>query len=79
MMDVLGLDPLSDRWAAVSAVDDAPHRALSALVGHLLEERQRARAGRDFATADALRDRLLAAGIVVEDTPDRSIWTLKDA
>ena len=46
---------------------------------HLLEERQQARARRDFATADALRDRLLAAGIAVEDTPDGPMWTLKDS
>jgi cysteinyl-tRNA synthetase len=78
MTGLLGLDPLSDLWAAMSTVDDAPYRALDALVGHLLEERQQARARRDFATADASRDRLLAAGIAVEDTPDGPMWTLKD-
>jgi cysteinyl-tRNA synthetase len=79
MTGLLGLDPLSDRWAVMSTVDDAPYRALDALVGHLLEERQQARARHDFATADALRDRLLAAGIAVEDTPDGPMWTLKDS
>jgi cysteinyl-tRNA synthetase len=78
MTGVLGLDPLSGLWAAMSTVDDAPYRALDALVGHLLEERQQARARRDFATADTSRDRLLAAGIAVEDTPDGPMWTLKD-
>jgi cysteinyl-tRNA synthetase len=36
----------------------------------LLEERQAARAGRDFATADAKRDELAALGWEVRDTPD---------
>ncbi|HYS40071.1 MAG TPA: cysteine--tRNA ligase, partial [Pseudonocardiaceae bacterium] len=51
---------------------------LDELVGQLLEDRQRARAARDFAAADLLRDRLLAAGIAVEDTPDGPQWTIKE-
>ncbi|TDV40745.1 cysteine--tRNA ligase [Actinophytocola oryzae] len=72
---VLGLDPLT--WPA-STVDTAARGALDALVSELLEQRQAARAARDFATADAVRDRLLAAGITVEDTPGGPQWTLKD-
>ncbi|WP_137813907.1 cysteine--tRNA ligase [Gandjariella thermophila] len=79
MTGVLGLDPLSEQWADSSTVDEGPRAALTALVEHILEERQRARAEKDFATADALRARLLAAGIAVEDTPDGPLWTLKDA
>jgi cysteinyl-tRNA synthetase len=51
--------------------------ALDTLIGHLLEQRQQARAERDFARADELRDRLLAAGIAVEDTSDGPQWTIK--
>jgi len=36
----------------------------------LLEERAAARAARDFARADGLRDEILAAGFVVKDTPE---------
>nr|WP_225953097.1 cysteine--tRNA ligase [Kibdelosporangium phytohabitans] len=79
MMAVLGLDPLSDRWSEESTTDAAHRNALASLVGALLEERQRARKERDFAAADAVRDRLLAAGITVEDTPDGPLWTLKDS
>ncbi|RZS41150.1 cysteinyl-tRNA synthetase [Herbihabitans rhizosphaerae] len=78
MTGVLGLDPLSDKWSDSSTVDNAPRQALSTLVDELLEERQRARAERDFALADTVRDRLTSAGIAVEDTPDGPLWTLKD-
>lgn len=78
MTDVFGLDPLSPQWEEASGAGDAAHRALTDLVDALLEQRQKARAERDFATADLLRDRLLASGIAVEDTPDGPMWTLKD-
>jgi cysteinyl-tRNA synthetase len=78
MTAVLGLDPLSGNWAMESAKDTGHRRALDNLVGGLLTERERARKDRDFAVADAVRDRLLGAGITVEDTPDGPLWTLKD-
>lgn len=79
MLGVLGLDPLSERWLAQpSAAEAGVHRALTALVDEMLAERLRARERRDFAAADAIRDRLLAAGIAVEDTPDGPLWTVKD-
>jgi cysteinyl-tRNA synthetase len=76
MMDVLGLDPLAEQWRTAS-VSDAGSAALSSLVDALLAERSDARARRDFVVADTVRDRLLAAGIAVEDTPDGPVWTLK--
>ena len=42
----------------------------------LVALREQARAGRDFATADALRDAFSKAGIAVEDTPDGPRWRL---
>lgn len=78
MMDVLGLDPLSSQWAETSGANDAARRALDELVEAMLQQRQQARAERDFATADLVRDRLQACGIAVEDTPDGPMWTLKD-
>jgi cysteinyl-tRNA synthetase len=75
-MGVLGMDPLA--WGPSSTVDIRALGALDALVADQLETRQQARATRDFATADQVRDRLLAAGITVEDTPDGPQWTLKD-
>jgi cysteinyl-tRNA synthetase len=78
MLDVLGLDPLAESWLSSDGADSAARRALTALVDGMLAERERARAARDFGTADALRDRLLAAGVGVEDTPDGPLWTVKD-
>ncbi|MEU6643226.1 cysteine--tRNA ligase [Saccharomonospora sp. NPDC046836] len=76
MTDVLGLDPLSERWAEGGG--GAGTHALGELVEQMLTERQQARAGRDFARADAIRDQLTAAGIAVEDTPNGPLWTVRD-
>ena len=43
-------------------------------VEELLRERQEARARRDFAAADAIRDELSAAGIQIEDGPEGTTW-----
>ena len=43
----------------------------------LLAERVRARTARDWAAADAIRDRLLAAGIELHDSPDGTTWELR--
>ena len=50
--------------------------ALDQLVKAELAERQEARARRDFAAADEIRDRLVAAGIEVEDTAAGARWAL---
>lgn len=75
MLDVLGLDPADPAWGA-SGEDDRLVDAVDALVAGLLEQRAQARADKDFATADAIRDRIKAAGIEVEDTPDGPKWSL---
>nr|WP_237440259.1 cysteine--tRNA ligase [Amycolatopsis rubida] len=78
MTGVLGLDPLSPDWA--DGGSDTPVRdALGTLVEALLAERQEARAAKDFARADAARDRLVAAGIAVEDTPNGPQWTVRNS
>ncbi|HEV7755142.1 MAG TPA: cysteine--tRNA ligase, partial [Mycobacteriales bacterium] len=76
MLDVLGLDPLDPRWRA--GTDDRLHGVVDALVRVTLDARQAARARKDFAAADAIRDQLKAAGVVVEDTAAGPRWTLAD-
>ena len=76
MLDVLGLDPLSDSWAAHAGDDATAFGALDALVQKELEARAAARASRDWAAADAIRDRLAAVGIAIEDAPDGARWSL---
>jgi cysteinyl-tRNA synthetase len=76
MLDVLGLDPVSPQWADTRA--DARLRAtVDRLVAVALEQREAARARRDYAAADAIRDQLRAAGVYVEDTPHGPRWTLE--
>lgn len=75
MAGILGFDPLAPQWndGALASNADA---ALDALVHAELECRAEARARRDYASADAVRDRLTAAGITITDTPDGPTWSL---
>ena len=74
MLGVLGLDPLAPQW---TESDGAGLRdAVGRLVAVALEQRQAARARRDYAAADAIRDQLAAAGVAVEDTPNGPRWSL---
>jgi cysteinyl-tRNA synthetase len=75
MLGVLGLDPLDPQWSD-GAGDDRLTRATDGLVALALEQRQAARARKDFPAADAIRDQLSALGVVVEDTPQGPRWEL---
>jgi cysteinyl-tRNA synthetase len=76
-LDVLGLDPFAHPWVEQSGGADGAREALDVLVRSRLDERAAARAARDFATADAVRDSLKNAGIVIEDTPTGARWVLE--
>lgn len=78
MTDVLGIDPQSPTWSAGASTSDAALTALDVLVHAELDRRTTARAGKDWASADAVRDRLTAAGVEVTDTPDGPQWSLKN-
>ena len=81
-LDVLGLDPLAEPWrsrvlgSGAGAGADAAMTALDHLVSALISERAQARAAKDWGRADALRDQLTAAGVVVEDSADGARWHL---
>ncbi|KRE36086.1 cysteine--tRNA ligase [Janibacter sp. Soil728] len=77
MTDVLGINPLSATWGgAGGSREDELTQALDALVQLQVESRAKARAARDFETADQIRDALVAAGITIEDTPRGARWSL---
>jgi cysteinyl-tRNA synthetase len=76
MLDVLGLDPADPQWAGEGAASSSARDALDVLVRAELEARAAARAAKDWAAGDAIRDRLTAAGILVQDGPDGARWTL---
>jgi cysteinyl-tRNA synthetase len=69
------LDPLDPQWAATGS-DERLGRVTGGLVSLALEQRQAARARKDFAAADAIRDQLTALGVAVEDTPQGPRWEL---
>ncbi len=76
MLDVLGLHPDDPAWGGGGSDDAKLTAAVDALVAGLLEQRASARADKDFARADAIRDQIKAAGIEIEDTPTGARWTL---
>ncbi len=78
MTGVLGVDPQSETWATGASASDDALTALDVLVRAELQRRTEARSEKDWATADAVRDRLTAAGIEVTDTPDGPQWSLKN-
>lgn len=62
--------PASGPDTAEAAADASADSEIEALV----TVRQKARAARNFAEADRLRDELAALGVVVEDTPSGPVW-----
>jgi cysteinyl-tRNA synthetase len=77
MLGVLGLDPLDPQWRGEERGD--LRGVVDGLVALALEQRAEARARKDWVAADAVRDQLKRAGIVVEDTPQGPRWTVSDA
>ena len=63
--------------AAVGVRD--PREVIGPYVEALLELRGRARASRDYAVSDLVRERLVAAGVEVRDTPEGAVWVLAGA
>jgi cysteinyl-tRNA synthetase len=75
MLGVLGLDPVDPQWAVASGSQLRP--VVDSLVALALEQRAAARARKDWAAADAVRDQLKHAGVVVEDTVHGPRWTIE--
>lgn len=86
MLDTLGLDPYAQTWVSndnqssaegSNGKESKEHSALDSLITLQLKARADARKTKDFATADAIRDALNNAGIVIVDTSQGSSWHLQ--
>ncbi|GGL98411.1 cysteine--tRNA ligase [Glutamicibacter protophormiae] len=75
MTRVLGLD---DAREDAGAAASAELQALDTLIQAQLTERAEARAAKDWARSDAIRDALASAGITVVDSADGARWTLEN-
>ncbi|MGF2950351.1 cysteine--tRNA ligase [Microbacterium alcoholitolerans] len=74
MMRILGLDDES----VLTRADGATASALDTLVQAMIAQRAQARADKDWAAADRIRDAIAAAGITLEDTPDGTHWSIDE-
>lgn len=74
MAEVLGLAQLMSFNA--EGTSGAEHEALDALIQAVLAERAGARARKDWAKADAMRDLLASAGVQVKDGANGSSWSV---
>ncbi|NJI60980.1 cysteine--tRNA ligase [Microbacterium oxydans] len=70
MTSVLGLTPTPSTKGGAST------SALDALVQTMITQRAQARADKDWAAADRIRDAIAAAGITLEDTPAGTHWSI---
>jgi cysteinyl-tRNA synthetase len=91
-LDVLGLPPSAQRAGFIAdgrALELRPEHRLAlrmlagngekedaALVDRIVALRDQARARKDFATSDVMRDALQNAGIVLRDTKNGTQWSL---
>nr|WP_277606057.1 cysteine--tRNA ligase [Glycomyces sp. L485] len=75
MLGQLGLDPLDPHWD--EPADAKLTGVVDSLVALALEQRAEARARKDYAAADRIRDELARAGVTVKDTPRGPVWTVE--
>ena len=78
MTAILGVDPYAPQWRDRDQSNDAALAALNVLIADALRRRELARADKDWAAADQVRDQLNAAGIDIVDTADGAKWSLRD-
>jgi len=70
-LSILGCDPKDSAFASSKSND----LAMDGLIKLALEQREAARARKDFAAADQIRDQIASLGITVEDTSNGPRWS----
>ena len=70
--DVMGIEPEQE-----AASDGGVNKVMDALVNMVLEERKIAKANKDWAKSDKIRDDLKAIGVLIKDTKDGIEWSLE--
>jgi len=72
-LSILGCDPFDAAFVQGASADQS---VLDGLVALALDQRAAARERKDFASADAIRDQIAALGVILEDTPQGTRWSL---
>ena len=76
MLGVLGLDADDPVWQRQAGDERALETVVDGLIGELLKQREDARARKDYAAADGIRDTLIKLGVEISDTPQGPKWRL---
>jgi cysteinyl-tRNA synthetase len=74
--DILGLSMANGQCSVANGGNNAREEAFGKVVDMVLELRAKAKANKDWATSDKIRDELAAAGFEVKDTKDGVTWKL---
>ena len=69
IVNILNINPLAPQWLRTSNIDEV-------LVLKLIDDRNAARARKDFAAADAIRDELTKMGVTIEDAAEKTNWSV---
>ena len=79
-LSIILLAPVRTVWdlgiKEEAANNEAREEAYGKVVDMLLEQRMKAKANKDWATSDKIRDELAALGFEVKDTKDGFTWRL---
>ena len=76
VFELLGLKANAGASAGNGGGNDAREEAFGKVVDMLLEQRAKAKANKDWATSDLIRDTLADLGFEVKDTKDGATWKL---
>lgn len=72
------LGKIRELGAVLGLFNKVKEKSLDAEVEELIAKRAEARANKDWATADAIRDKLKEMNIVLKDTPDGVKWSIAE-